>query len=796
MVQLGSKPLEDINILESRKFLENVFGDANGNILTTVLDKSKGSKDKGSKDNVIKHYTKDNVASIKFYELASYNKKGCDIYYATNTRSGNSNSKEDVLKVCEIFVDIDAKYFKGGKVEAYKFLQETINKYQLVPTYLIDSGNGYHLHFVLSAPIQINNPDDIKKVEKISMGISKLFHADHLWYVSALSRIPGFYNNKDKEAPKLIEVVSYNPSQKYDLSDLEKYSEEVSYKDASCTVKLDSVPPEIPEKFSILLDQDPPLKARWNGDASGLQDQSGSGIDLSIANILTRNGFTPEETASVIQHAPYPKNSPRSDSYIIRTVSKAYEGVATEATAFHNNDFKKAEKPLEFPLGLLPNDVQEIVTEIADSIPCPIDYVTNGLLSYCASAIGGSRILHIKGTWYEESKLWCVTIAPSGEGKSPAVLQFNTILDDKQELLDLGYEDTEKRYKTHKKIYDSEIKKYKIEQVSDIHNIPIEPTEPPKTTLNVTDVTTEALKQILKDNPRGIICCYDEFDSYLKSMNQYKGHGDDRQFWNKLWNPRTSIVIGRVHSKKPYSVRNSIVSIHGSITPICLSDLTYKGGEDGLISRFLYVYPDYKAYEETDKGVSVEATSKLEFIFERLWQLEPEEVSPFKPLSVGYNSEAQRLWSNYAKQHRKELNGMSENNPFRAPHSKLKTYTARLSLVIQGLRYACEEVEDFYFVDEYSMSVAVELERYYRSHALKVWKKLSIIQEDNFYIKAVKKIKANGGEYSVRDAVTNKLCGVSTADDARDLFKQLEDAGHGKLEQVGRSGVFTLYLEH
>jgi len=574
--------LEDINLEEAREFLEEIYRTTNGNILIVVLDKSKGTK-----DNVVQSYAVDDATLIDFEELAEYNKKGYDIYYAINTRSGSRNTKNDVFEVSEFFVDVDAKDFKGDTFDAYMYAYEIIQQHGLHPTYVVHSGHGYHLHLLLKDTLKIDEEVQIDRVESCSRALDKLFRGDRKWNINSLSRIPGFYNMKDLDNPKLVKVEFYDPSKKYTVQDIEHILPVEQSDERSITTHLDNIHTDIPEKFQALLDQDPSLKARWNGNTNGLSDPSGSGIDMSIANRLAREGFNPQDTAVVLLNAPYDKTTPRTDAYIKLTVSKAYEGVATEATAFHNNDFKKAEKPLEFPLELLPIDVQEIVTEIADSIPCPIDYVTNGLLPYCASAIGGSRILNIKGPWYEESKLWCVTIAPSGEGKSPAVLQFNTILDDKQELLDLGYEDTEKRYKTHKTIYDSEIKKYKIEQVSDIHNIPIEPAEPPKTTLNVTDVTTEALKQILKDNPRGIICCYDEFDSYLKSMNQYKGHGDDRQFWNKLWNSRTSIVIGRVHSKKPYSVRNPIVSIHGNITPICLSDLTYKGGEDGLISRFL-----------------------------------------------------------------------------------------------------------------------------------------------------------------------------------------------------------------
>ncbi len=105
--------LEDINLEEAREFLEEIYRTANGNILIFVLDNSKGTK-----DNVVQRYTVDDITSIDFAEIADYNNQGYDIYYGINTRRGSGNTKNDVLEVSELFADVDAKDFEGGKDKA------------------------------------------------------------------------------------------------------------------------------------------------------------------------------------------------------------------------------------------------------------------------------------------------------------------------------------------------------------------------------------------------------------------------------------------------------------------------------------------------------------------------------------------------------------------------------------------------------------------------------------------------------------------------------------------------------
>ena len=794
MVQLGSKSLEDINILVSRKFLENVFGDANGNILTTVLDKSKDSK-----DNVIKHYTKDNVASIKFYELASYNNKGCDIYYATNTRSGNSNSKEDVLQVCEIFEDIDGKDFKGGKVEAYKFLQETINKYQLVPTYLIDSGNGYHLHFVLRVPIQINNPDDIKKVEKISMGIAKLFHADHLWYVSALSRIPGFYNNKDKEAPKLIEVVSYNPSQKYDLSDLEKYSEEVSYKDASCTVKLESVPPEIPEKFYDLLDQDPPLKARWNGIPKSKTDTSGSAIDQSVANILALRGLTREDIATILYNAPYPKRTERDEPYMERTLNKAFEKVSDDSSIASLDKYKNA---IPFPLDVFPSEVQDALRAIAKSVSCPTDFAGLPFITLAGTAIGRTRELAIWSSWTEPPIIFSATVGISGSGKTPALNLISSYFRKKQQELGNEYKTLYKQYLSEEKVYKKQHREWLNSDSPDLSTEPKEPVEPLCKQLSTSDLTYESLVDILSDNPRGIAEISDELAGFFNSHNQYKGKGNDRQRWLQLWNSHGQITYNR-KGQDTIILSDPLVCIFGNIVPSKLTAIKDGAGEDGMLPRFLFSFPERMDLVYNKDGVAKEHLQIIEAIYERLFELEPEDITQgyMEPLGITFTKDAQELWDDHMENHIDEINYISKyEESLSEAWAKFGSYSARLALIMHGIRYGCGEVTEFKDVDHTSLESAIKLVTYFKTQIYKVINHIKSGYQQNKLDLACERIrsevKKENRPYTLRDAVTNKLCGVRTSKEAQDLFDQLHAEGYGEPETIGTTTVFTLHPEH
>lgn len=89
--------------------------------------------------------------------------------------------------------------------------------------------------------------------------------------------------------------------------------------------------PDIPARFYELLKTDEKLRRRWEGDPEGLEDTSGSGLDMSLVAILVHRGFSDGEIVAVLKAYPHGKAKGRSDGYLGRTIAHAREFVAAHA---------------------------------------------------------------------------------------------------------------------------------------------------------------------------------------------------------------------------------------------------------------------------------------------------------------------------------------------------------------------------------------------------------------------------------------------------------------------------------
>src|SRR5699024_10826449 len=75
-----------------------------------------------------------------------------------------------------------------------------------------------------------------------------------------------------------------------------------------------SDPQEVMARFEALKETPRELRNRWNGSTDGLNDTSGSALDMSVAAILARNGFTYSEAMYLLKDYPHggtDRNEPR-----------------------------------------------------------------------------------------------------------------------------------------------------------------------------------------------------------------------------------------------------------------------------------------------------------------------------------------------------------------------------------------------------------------------------------------------------------------------------------------------------
>ena len=163
--------------------------------------------------------------------------------------------------------------------------------------------------------------------------------------------------------------------------------------------------------------------------------------------------------------------------------------------------------------------------------------------------------------WFAQARIWGITIGHPGSGKSPA----------ERAMLEPLWEIHVELFKEWQKSIEG-LKKDEW---------------PPQPRVIVGDTTIEALSNVLVDNPRGVLIATDEFESWLGTLDMYKGGGvgRDRGEWLRLFDGGPH-QIERVQRGTVY-VHNWGVSILTATTPDKLEKLAAHLTNDGLLARFL-----------------------------------------------------------------------------------------------------------------------------------------------------------------------------------------------------------------
>lgn len=134
---------------------------------------------------------------------------GCDVYYGIAHRGrGDRNA---LTRVTALWAEVDAKDF-GGKISRARQAAEA---FPAPPSFLVESGHGYHCYWLLSGPV---TPDYAQEVMK---KLCDLLGADHVHHPKAVLRVPGTANHKEADHPLPVTEVWGYPDRTYPARDLD-----------------------------------------------------------------------------------------------------------------------------------------------------------------------------------------------------------------------------------------------------------------------------------------------------------------------------------------------------------------------------------------------------------------------------------------------------------------------------------------------------------------------------------------------------------------------------------------------
>jgi len=327
-----------------------------------------------------------------------------------------------------------------------------------------------------------------------------------------------------------------------------------------------------------------------------------------------------------------------------------------------------------FPIDVFRDTTGSFIRETAGAIGIDPAFIAPPVLSALSGLIGRSCCIELKRGYSEIPSIWTLTLAPSGSGKSPGIDAAIAPIRKCQQLED-------ERYKKKRLEYEGKMREYGRQQDGGSEK---RPTAPVPQQLLIDDATTEAVAEILADNPSGCLLFQDELAGFLGSFDAYRsgGGGKDLSFWLSLFDG-TPVRINRKTGNKLITAPTPAIAICGGIQPGMIHRILAKNPhffDAGLIARFLITCPPPLPIMWTEREVSEQTEQGYKHIVQQLLGLR-RMVSPEQPIVLTLSNDAKKIWEEF-------FNGNAagqytrDTEAERAALAKMSKYAARIALVL------------------------------------------------------------------------------------------------------------------
>ncbi len=360
-----------------------------------------------------------------------------------------------------------------------------------------------------------------------------------------------------------------------------------------------------------------------------------------------------------------------------------------------------------FDYSILPAPFRGWVTDIAERMQCPVDYLAVTAMVSAATLIGRKVVIRPKqrDDWQVVANLWGLCVGRPSLMKSPAIqeaLNFLTRLEieaKKQYLEALAEHETGMVIAEVTKKVNAEKLKKAIKDGKNATELAEALTkdadaEPARYRYLVNNTTVEKLGVILNENPNGVQIYCDEVIGWLKSLDR-DGHEGDRAFYLTAWSGDKRYTYDRI-GRGTLDIEAAIISFIGAIQPGVLQDYLRQAvrggaGDDGLVQRFqLAVWPDMPArWVNVDRWPDTSARHQAYEAFQLLADLKPELVEaerdngdanalPFLRFDPG----AQQLFDQWRGELENRLRSGADHPAIEAHLAKYRSLVPSLALII------------------------------------------------------------------------------------------------------------------
>lgn len=367
------------------------------------------------------------------------------------------------------------------------------------------------------------------------------------------------------------------------------------------------------------------------------------------------------------------------------------------------------------PLDAFPEKIQQIILDFAKQDNYMVEYTFTSFISAVSTAIGNTYHIRVKSNWVINSALYTILVGRAGLGKTPPLeASFKPIREsDKKKFLAYKAEMEASESSKDDKKSDEAKKKPKL-----IRTI-------------VSDFTPEALMHAHDDNQRGVVILVDEILGMFNSVNQY----NRGQLIEQLLTAFTggSLNIIRVNNPIPIHIEHPCINIIGTIQTKLVHELFKKGYKDnGFLDRMLFVLPKTQKISEwidSDEEVNANtlAAQRWATILDKVQSLDyncQENEEP-KPIILKMDKEAKTYFYEWRNSAIRKVNETPNDQDVKNRVMKQPNIVAKLSLIMQVMRWACGE-SHLQYVDLESVKRAVRIDEFFEENYSRIEERVAI----------------------------------------------------------------------
>ncbi len=312
---------------ELTKFFEAIFEGTTGyiDIRTFIHTKKRDKIETIQKDHFFRK-----VKDIKDLVKALSNEnfvRGKNIHFGvaprtkTEENGKQTGAEKDIKMINCLWCDADCKREKQPELPTKEVKIKEIEKFELPPSIIVDSGLGYQCYWLLKVPIPIKNRRIFLEVKGLLKGLALKLGGDMAGHdLCRLLRVPGTLNIKP-ECPIGLEakIIKFEPGLKYG-EEFKKFMVKIE-DTGDIDIQIDDV--DIPQRFEKLLQVNKKLKDTYSiKNRPDLKDQTGSGYDMALTNILIKHKFSDSEIAAILRTSKTGTEKKITEGYLAITIRK------------------------------------------------------------------------------------------------------------------------------------------------------------------------------------------------------------------------------------------------------------------------------------------------------------------------------------------------------------------------------------------------------------------------------------------------------------------------------------------